>query len=189
MRIIGGRNRGLKLARPRGREVRPILDRVRESLFGVLRNEVPGARVADLFAGTGVIGIEALSRGAEFCVFVERDPSCIRTISENLRRARLEDRSRVIRADAFRAVGLVGESGPCGLVFVDPPYRLVRGERNHERVCRLVAELGEPGLLADGGTVVLRCPDDVHVPSHVGALTQVDRRRYGSMRLAFFRRA
>ena len=71
MRIIGGHHGGLKLATPRGREVRPILGRVRESLFGILRDEVPGARVADLFAGTGVIGLEALSRGAEFCTFIE----------------------------------------------------------------------------------------------------------------------
>ncbi len=188
MRVIGGQNRGLRLARPRGSEVRPILDRVRESLFGILRHEVPGARVADLFAGTGVIGIEALSRGAEFCVFVERDPLCIRTIVENLRRARLEGRSRVIRADALRAAGLVEENGACGLIFVDPPYRLLRGERSQERVHRLVAELGEQGVLAEGGMVVLRYPEEVHVPAHIGALTQTDRRRYGRMRIAFFRR-
>jgi len=112
MRIIGGQNRGLKLATPKGREVRPILGRVRESLFGILRNDVPEANVADLFAGTGVIGLEALSRGATLCVFIERDATCIATIKENIRRARLEERCRVVRADAFRSGDELAEHGP-----------------------------------------------------------------------------
>ena len=122
MRIIAGEHRGLRLAAPRGLEVRPILGRARESLFGIVRDAVPGARVADLFAGTGVIGLEALSRGAEACVFVARDQACIATIKENVRRARLEDQSRVVRANVFRAADVLRESGPFALVFIDPPY-------------------------------------------------------------------
>ena len=188
MRIIAGENRGLRLAAPSGREVRPILGRVRESLFGIVRDAVPGARVADLFAGTGVIGLEALSRGAKFCLFAERDPTCVATIKENVRRARREDESRVVRADVFRARDVLAEDGPFDLVFVDPPYRLLRGPRNFSKVERLIAELGEPKLLADGGTVVLRFPADVRVSGHVGPLTQVDRRRYGQMKIGLFRR-
>ena len=188
MRIIGGHNRGLKLATPKGREVRPILDRVRESLFGVLRNDVPEAKVADLFAGTGVIGLEALSRGAESCLFVERDPRCMATIKENIRRARFEEQSRVARADAFRVADILADAGPFDLIFVDPPYRMARSPRNFEKVQDLVARLGEADILADEGTLVLRFPADVEIPGHVGPLTQVDHRRYGGMRIAMLTR-
>jgi len=188
MRIIGGHHRGLKLATPRGREVRPILGRVRESLFGILRDEVPGARVADLFAGTGVIGLEALSRGAAFCVFVERDQACVATVRENIRRTRQEAAARVVRADVFRAADVLAEDGPFDLVFIDPPYRMLRGRRNFERVERLVERVGAGDLLAEGGTAVLRFPADVRVAGQAGDLVQVDRRRYGGMKVALFRR-
>ncbi|MFH1730984.1 MAG: 16S rRNA (guanine(966)-N(2))-methyltransferase RsmD [Planctomycetota bacterium] len=188
MRVIGGQNRGLKLATPKGREVRPILGRVRESLFGILRNDVPEANVADLFAGTGVIGLEALSRGATSCVFIERDATCIATIKENIRRARLEDRCRVVRGDVFRSDDQLAELDPFGLVFVDPPYRMLRGPRNHSKVESLVARLGEPDILAGGGTLVLRFPSDADIPGHVGPLTQTDCRRYGGMKIALFKK-
>ncbi len=188
MRIIGGQNRGLKLATPRGREVRPILDRVRESLFGILREYVPGAKVADLFAGTGVIGLEALSRGARSCVFIERDPPCIATIRENIRRARLEAQCRVVRADAFDADAILAEDAPVDLVFVDPPYRMLRSPRNHEKVVELVGRLGEPDLLADAGMVVVRYPAETDLPGHIGPLTQTDRRRYGGMKISMLQR-
>jgi 16S rRNA (guanine966-N2)-methyltransferase len=188
MRIIGGQNRGLKLATPKGREVRPILDRVRESLFGILRNDVPDAAVADLFAGTGVIGLEALSRGAESCVFIDRDASCIATISENIRRAHLEERSRVVRGDVFRSADDLAEDGPFDLVFVDPPYRMLRSPRNHERVEAFVGRLGEPKVLADDGIVVFRFPSDADVPGRIGPLVQTDQRRYGGMKIALLNR-
>jgi 16S rRNA (guanine(966)-N(2))-methyltransferase RsmD len=188
MRIIGGENRGLKLATPRGREVRPILDRVRESLFGILRHEVPDARVADLFAGTGVIGLEALSRGAAACVFVDKDPRCIGTIKTNVAKARVEDRCRVIREDVFRSAGLIASDGPLDLIFVDPPYRLVRSPRNFDRVIAFAASLGGPDVLAERGTLVLRFPRDVHVEPDLGPLTKTDQRRWGGMKIALFRR-
>ena len=186
MRIIAGTNRGLKLATPKGREVRPILDRVRESLFGVLRNDLEGANVADLFAGTGVIGLEALSRGAERCIFIERDPRCIATMKENIRRARAEDRAIVVRSDAFRSADRLAENGPLGLVFVDPPYRLLRSPRNLDKVLSLVTRLGEADILAAGATVILRSPADAAVPANVGPLTKADSRRYGGMHISLF---
>jgi len=188
MRIIGGQSRGLKLATPRGREVRPILDRVRESLFGILRREVPEACVADLFAGTGVIGLEALSRGADRCLFIEKDPRCIGTIGENIRRARCAERCEVIRADVFRTADRLAGHGPFDLIFLDPPYRIMRSERHHSRVMDLLERLGGPGGLAEEGMVILRLPSDITVPGQVGPLTQIDRRRYGGMRIAFWKR-
>ncbi len=187
MRIIAGHNRGLKLATPKGIEVRPILDRVRESLFGILRNDVPEARVADLFAGTGVIGLEALSRGAESCVFVDRDTSCIATINDNIQRAHLEDRSRVARGDVFRSAKILIEDGPFDLVFVDPPYRMLRSPREHKKVEAFIAQLGEPDILAEDGIVVFRFPSDADVPDRIGPLAQTDQRRYGGMKIALLK--
>jgi len=189
MRIIAGENRGLKLATPRGHEVRPILDRVRESLFSILQRDIEGVRVADLFAGTGVIGLEALSRGAEFCTFIDRDLACVATIKENIRRARREENSRVLKADAFEAAELLQESGACGLIFIDPPYRLVRQDRMHEKIVSLVESLAEKTVLADAGIIVVRIPSESDMPGHVGPLVQYDRRPYGGMKICFFRRA
>jgi 16S rRNA (guanine966-N2)-methyltransferase len=188
MRIIGGEHRGLKLATPKGREVRPILDRVRESLFGILREVVPEARVADLFAGTGVIGLEALSRGAASALFVERDPACLTTIRENLRRAHREADARVLRADAFRCADRLAEAGGFDLIFLDPPYRLLRGERDAARIEALVARLGRPDILAERGTLVLRIPSNAALPAQVAPLTPTDDRRYGGMRIILFQR-
>jgi 16S rRNA (guanine(966)-N(2))-methyltransferase RsmD len=188
MRIIGGENRGLKLATPRGREVRPILDRVRESLFSILRHDVPEARVADLFAGTGVIGLEALSRGAVSCVFVDKDPRCIATIKTNVEKTRVGDRARVIREDVFRSIELIAADGPLDLVFVDPPYRLMRSERNLDRVIEFVGRLGEADALADDGLLVFRFPSDVHLEPDIDRLTKTDQRRWGGMKIAMLKR-
>ena len=187
MRIIAGQNRGLKLTTPKGLEVRPILDRVRESLFGILRNDVPEANVADLFAGTGVIGLEALSRGAEACVFVDRDAGCIATINENIQRAHLEDRSRVVRGDVFRSAKDLAKDGPFDLVFVDPPYRMLRSPQDHKKVETFVARLAEPAILAEDGVVVFRFPSDADVPDRIGPLVQTDQRRYGGMTIALLK--
>lgn len=121
MRIVAGSARGTRLARvPPG--TRPVSDRAREGLFSSLGERVVGAACLDLFAGTGALGIEALSRGAERCDFVETSPSAAAAIRENLTRTRLEDRARVIRRDARRF--LAGAEDGYALVFLDPPYAL-----------------------------------------------------------------
>lgn len=119
MRIIAGEAKGVRLGRvPRG--VRPVSDRAREGLFSSLGDRVVGARCLDLFAGTGAVGIEALSRGAEHCVFVDSSAGAIRAIRENLSRAGVEDRARVVRSDVPRF--LEGEAAGVVLAFLDPPY-------------------------------------------------------------------
>ncbi|MGH2654434.1 MAG: RsmD family RNA methyltransferase [Actinomycetota bacterium] len=119
MRIIAGTARGTRLARvPRG--TRPLSDRAREGLFSSLGHRVEGARCADLFAGTGAMGIEALSRGATSCLFVDRGSAAIRAIRENLERTGLGDRATVVRGDVLNA--LDRDSGPLDLALLDPPY-------------------------------------------------------------------
>jgi 16S rRNA (guanine966-N2)-methyltransferase len=131
VRIIGGEFRGRPLAAPRSNAIRPTTDRVREALFNILTSRYPGlvqgVRVLDLFAGTGALGFEALSRGAAACVFVEQSVEgrgLIRSTIENLA---LQGKARILRRDAT-ALGDVGTIRPFGLVFADPPYGKALGE-------------------------------------------------------------
>jgi 16S rRNA (guanine966-N2)-methyltransferase len=120
IRIIGGLLRNSRLEVPLSPGLRPTPDRVRETLFNWLMNHVGGARCLDLFAGTGALGLEALSRGARETVFVERDPALAAALKANLQRLRQQEKSRVINADA--ATALAQESEAFDLVFLDPPF-------------------------------------------------------------------
>ena len=123
MRIISGTSKGRKLVTPRSHSVRPTSDRVKESIFNILRGEIEGNRVLDLFAGTGNLGIEALSRGAEKAIFVEKRRQTIRLIQRNLAQFGLEDRSEILPMDANRAIGILEQRGESfDLILMDPPY-------------------------------------------------------------------
>ena len=148
MRIIAGTARGTRLARvPRG--TRPLSDRAREGLFSSLGGRVAGARCADLFAGTGAMGIEALSRGAASCLFVDSGAAAIRAIRENLERTGLGDRATVVRADVMAA--LDRSPVPLDLTLLDPPYA-----HPHEAVREILARLTE--AVAPGGVAALTRP-------------------------------
>lgn len=123
MRVIGGTAKGARLGRvPAG--TRPLSDRAREGLFSSLGDRVVDARCADLFAGTGAVGIESLSRGAAVCAFVDSSPGAVRTIRENLARTGLGQRAQVLRSDVRRFLERPGD--PLDLAFLDPPYRFPR---------------------------------------------------------------
>ncbi|MFB3738254.1 MAG: 16S rRNA (guanine(966)-N(2))-methyltransferase RsmD [Candidatus Velamenicoccus archaeovorus] len=150
MRVIAGVARGARLAPVPG-GVRPMSDRAREGLFSSLGDAVPGARVLDLFAGTGALGIEALSRGAERAVFVDRDRRAVAAIRENLRRTRLAERARVVRQGVPDF--LIGDDkagGPFELCLADPPY-----EAPPAQVEGVLAGLAEGWLAPEGWTVAL----------------------------------
>ena len=169
MRVIAGRYRGRRLQAPPGATTRPSSDRVREALFSVLGDRVEGARVLDLFAGSGALGIEALSRGAAQASFVDSAPAAIRAVRANLEA--LGATADVRRADARRFLG--GASSAVrqyDLVFLDPPYR--DGPQ-------LARELSAPlaALLAPGGVVVSE--SDRRAPLDLPDLAHTDERRYG----------
>jgi 16S rRNA (guanine966-N2)-methyltransferase len=124
VRVIAGHAKGTRLARPPA-GTRPVSDRAREGLFAALGDVVVGARCLDLYAGTGAVGIEALSRGASHSVFVDSSAPAIRVIRDNLSRTGFEEQARVARSEALRF--LSGSSGPFDLAFVDPPYALPVG--------------------------------------------------------------
>jgi 16S rRNA (guanine966-N2)-methyltransferase len=168
MRVIAGRYGGRRLQAPPGDATRPTSDRVREALFSVLADRVDGARVLDLFAGSGALGIEALSRGAAEVTFVDNAPAAIRAVKSNL--AALDAVAEVRRADVRRFLGSASAAArQYDLVFLDPPYRLT-GRLGSELTAAL------PAVLAPGATVVAE--SDRRAPLELG-LPILDERRYG----------
>jgi 16S rRNA (guanine966-N2)-methyltransferase len=124
VRIIGGELRGKKLFSPGDRSIRPTADRLREAIFSIIAAEIQGAAVLDLFAGTGALGIEALSRGAASAVFVDRSRTTLAVLEKNLAACRLQDRARCARRDILKSLRFLAKfPPPFSLVFVDPPYR------------------------------------------------------------------
>jgi 16S rRNA (guanine966-N2)-methyltransferase len=152
MRIVAGRYRGRTLAAPDDERTRPTSDRVRESVFNILEHGIagfslPGLRVLDLFAGTGALGLEALSRGAAFCLFVEEDASARGVIRRNIEAFGLGGVTKVFRRDAT-ALGPAGNRGGFGLVFLDPPY-------DKDLAPRTLASAAAGGWLGPGAIAVI----------------------------------
>ena len=156
MRVIAGTAKGVRLAPVPG-GTRPLSDRAREGLFSSLGETIQGARVLDLYAGTGATGIEALSRGASEAVFVESSPEATATIRENLKRTNLTRSARVLRRDAARA--LSGHIGRFGLILIDPPY-----DEPVPRVERLLGEIAGRGLARPDCRVVLTRRSESYTP-------------------------
>lgn len=178
MRVIAGSARGLPLDVPRF-GVRPTMDRVRGAIFSSLGDAVPGARVLDLFAGSGAFGIEALSRGAASARFVERDKAAAACIRKNLAKAGFE--GSVEQADVFQFLRHAG--GGYDLVFADPPYAKDAGGRDD--AAELVGSGLAGGVLADGGTFILECHPG-RVPVAVAGLDCLRERRYGGSVVVMF---
>jgi len=181
MRVTAGAERGRKLRAPRGATTRPTGAKVREAIFNIL-GPLPPNPVLDLFAGTGALGIEALSRGASVATFVERDQRALTALHRNLRTFDLSDRARVLDSSVAVALQRLSEQdAKFSWVFVDPPY--ASGE------VEPVLTLLSGGELLDNGAVVIVEHDRHHIPPpRVGALEMVDRRFYGDTGLSFYRR-
>ena len=180
MRIIGGRLRGRKLQTFKGSQVRPTADRVREALFNILGRQFIGANILDLFAGTGALGIEALSRGAQTAVFVDNSPHSLAVLQKNLDRCALQHCTRTIRWDIARNLEcLKGYPETFGLVFLDPPYHcaLVPKTLNH---------LQQSGCLAPGAVLAAEHEAEAEFEMESTRFTCTDNRRYGRTALSFF---
>ena len=178
MRIITGSARGARLKSPVGDGTRPTADRTREALFSMLGARVCDARVLDLFAGTGALALEALSRGAAHAVLVDRTTHAI--LTENARRTKLEARAEIRRGDVYGQVAALGREGRSfDLVFADPPY--ARGDNE-----RVLAALDAGALLAADGLVILEQGADELPIERSGRLLLVRERRYGAARVCFY---
>jgi 16S rRNA (guanine966-N2)-methyltransferase len=184
MRIIGGEAKSRRLRTVKGRSVRPTLGRVRQILFDILGDRVAGARFLDLFAGSGAVGIEALSRGAAQAVFVEADRRAAGRIRDNLAEIELTGRSRVMAVRVQAALNrLASEGKGFDIVFLDPPYDLV------ESVGGVLDRLGTAGeLLAEGAMVIVQCSSRHKPDERAGFLRRQRRRVIGETALWFYGR-
>lgn len=181
MRIIGGAAKKRRLKTPHGTGVRPTAARVREALFNILAPVVPGSRFLDVFAGTGSVGIEALSRGAQEACFIESNPRVLAVLRANLAQAVPGTKTRVIAGDAVRALRrLAREKNSFDIIFMDPPYA-----RGYERKALECVSSGR--LLAPGGVCVVETRKGTVPVERVGSLALFRCERYGDTVLTFYR--
>ena len=174
MRVITGTARGRKLVEPRDQSVRPTTDMVKEAIFSIIQFDVPGRRVLDLFAGTGQLGIEALSRGARECVFVDNSPAAL--VRKNLELCRMQ--APVVRSDAL---SYLKGCGKFDLVFIDPPYRAGL----YEEVLRSVFMFD---ILTDGGIILVESMRGESLPPAEPPYTRGKTYSYGKISLTVYSR-
>ncbi len=183
MRIVGGRLGGRPLAAPKSQNIRPTSDRLRESLFNILAHAyddaITGARVLDLFAGTGALGLEAMSRGAAFALFIDDGAEARALIRQNVEALGLGGVTRIFRRDATQ-LGAVHPNEPFGLVFLDPPYRKGLAER-------ALVSLRDGGWLAPDALVIVEEATDSGFAAPEGFI-EMERRRYDDTEFTFVRR-
>jgi 16S rRNA (guanine966-N2)-methyltransferase len=182
MRVVGGRLGGRTLAAPKSQNIRPTSDRSRESLFNILAHSyddpIADARVLDLFAGTGALGLEAISRGAAFALFIDDGAEARALIRQNVESLGLGGVTRIFRRDATR-LGAAHPNKPFDLVFLDPPYRKGLGEKS-------LASLREGGWLAPGALVIVEEAAGAGFAAPQG-YAEIERRRYDDTEFAFLR--
>lgn len=176
LRVITGTAKGRRLQTPSGLDTRPTSEATKEAVFSIIQFEIEGANVLDLFAGSGQMGIEALSRGAKFCVFVDAARACRQVLRQNLSHTGLAAKARVVStdADAFLKTG----SGPFDIAFLDPPY----GMGLAAKLLPQVAQVMRPG-----GAILCETAKDDHLPGTAGEFVLKKRYRYGRTAVTLYR--
>lgn len=175
MRVITGRARGMKLKTLEGEEVRPTTDMVKEAIYSIIQFDVPGAKVLDLFAGSGQLGIEALSRDASACTFVDRNKESVDVVRENLKHCKLADCARVENTDSLNFLKLTPER--FDIALLDPPYR----QGMIEKALPLLDSVMNPG-----GVVVCEHEREYEPPETAGRIVLRKRYRYGKIALSVY---
>ena len=175
MRIISGKFKRKKLLTPRNQTIRPTADKHRESLFNILTNNISGATVLDLFAGTGAMGIEAISRGAQFVVFIDKD---IRLLMENIKRLNIDNETQVIRWDIFRNLSCI-KGKFFDIIIMDPPYRDKHIEKTLYHLMDSQCIKTETVIVAEHSV-----RDDILIPE---GLERYESRHYGKTQFSFLR--
>lgn len=181
MRVISGTRKGLPLKAVPGTNTRPTTDKVKESIFNMIGPYFNGGTAVDLFAGSGGLGIESLSRGIDTCIFIEKDYKAIQTINENLKKCRLEDASEIYKIDASRAVKAFEKRAlSIELLFVDPPY-------SKTPFYELVGDIVEKGLMSETGMIVCEHEKMVDLPDAYGDFHLSRRENYGGTVISIYR--
>ena len=179
MRVITGKARGVALKTPDGLVTRPTTDRVKEALFSIIHFDIPGARVLDLFGGTGQLGIEALSRDAAFAVFVDEREDACKLIKENLRRTKLEQNARVVRSDYLSFLNRCQEK--FDIILLDPPYAEIFLENSLKRITEI-------DILQSGGIIVSERPLGKELLWDFPGYTRSKDYKYGNTLLTLYRK-
>jgi 16S rRNA (guanine(966)-N(2))-methyltransferase RsmD len=191
MRIIGGEHRGRTIKMPKTGKARPTQDRVREAVFNIIREKVPGSKVLDLYAGSGAFGIEALSRGAQSAIFVDNNINCIRAIKSNLSsvdyRAPL---ARVFKNEAVKAIAALKEKGAAfDIIFLDPPYNKASFDKLRISLAKnCLIKIAGCDILSQHGFVVAEHFVKDILPEETGTLSLVKRRKYGDTVVSFYQK-
>lgn len=180
MRVITGKARGVQLKTPEGMQTRPTTDRVKEALFSIIQFEIPGAKVLDLFGGTGQLGIEALSRGAKHATFVDAGDAPCKLIKENLKRTKLEGEAQVIRSDYLAYLARCHEQ--FDIIFLDPPYAEVFLEN-------ALKQITEIDILHSNGIIVTERPLGKELPWEYEGYTRSKDHKYGKTLITIYRKA
>ena len=179
MRVITGKARGVQLKTPEGMQTRPTADRVKEAMFSIINFDIPGAKVLDLFGGTGQLGIEALSRGASTAVFIDASEGACKIIRENLRRTRLETQAKVIRGDSLEYLQRCKEK--FDIILLDPPY----AEVFLENALNCIAEID---ILQSGGIIVTERPLGKELLCEFEGFVRSKDYKYGNTLLTLYRK-
>ena len=177
MRRITGEYRGRRLESPAGYDVRPTSDKVKEAVFNIIMNEVWDATCVDLFAGTGNLGLEALSRGAKKCYFGDNSRESINLIKNNVKMCRAEDKSVIIAGDYSKILGRINEK--VDIFFLDPPYK----DGLYENCLEIIDSLD---LLSEEGIIVAEHGVRDYVPETVGSLEIIKERKYGKIMVTIY---
>lgn len=181
VRITGGECRGRIIEAPEGLEVRPTASKIRQAFFNILNNILIDARFVDICAGSGLMGIEALSRGASNLIAIEENKRIAQAIESNLERLGLHRRAEVIKGEARRVLPLLS-AGEADIIYVDPPYKSTIAEP----IIRLVDELS---LLSNHGVLAIEHAAGTRLPENCGHLNNYDRRKWGHTAISFYRRS
>lgn len=176
MRVITGSQRGRKLLTLEGNDVRPTTDKVKESIFNIIQFDVPDAKIIDLFAGSGQLGIEALSRGAESCVFVDSSAKSIAVVEENLKLTSFREKAKTVRSDSLSYLDRVIEK--YDIALLDPPYKAGLMEDAIERVAPHIEE---------NGVIVCETGSEEVLPENLDGFTS-KRYKYGKIALTVYRK-
>lgn len=180
MRVVSGKARGRKLLPVPGDSTRPVLDRVKTALFDILRPELPGLKILDVFAGSGAVGIEALSQGAQHCTFIDIEPRAIATIKQNVVATGFHAQAAVMHTDAFSF--LKRAPGPFDLIYIAPPqYQALWIQTMHALAER-------PEIVSPQGLVIVQIDPREYEPLDLSDFTEEQQRKYGNTLLVFYRR-
>lgn len=179
MRIIAGEWKGRKLITPKDENVRPTTDKVKEAIFSMLMPWLPNSVVLDLFAGTGSLGLEAVSRGAKRAYFVDKDRRSIALIRDNVKRCGAEDRSVILCSDHASALSRIHDT--VDIVFLDPPYKA-------GLMTDCLYLLGSSGIVPEGGLVAAEHGADEHLPVEIAGFRKIRDRRYGKVGVSVYER-